>query len=235
MNTHKCFESQPFGGNATATYVQGGLKGHTAKDIVCGFGTPITAYWGDEYVYKVLTKENPANDGSGFTGVFTICEQNGELFEFLYGHCNPTVKVGQILARGEVLGTEGNNGEVYVGQERITLEMQKAGDTRGHHRHDQKRLLKKTKDFGGTLLTDRFGIFLKDGFMYEIVNYENGYRGCVNYTLPEEQPIDTPFLNMQKAILLFQLSEGLKDFQGKPLKSVRFGPKTLLKCLKYYK
>jgi murein DD-endopeptidase MepM/ murein hydrolase activator NlpD len=232
-----CTTTQEFGGNATDTYVKGGLKGHTAKDRMCGFGTPINAYWGDEYVYKVLTKENPANDGSGFTGVFTICEQNGELFEFLYGHCNPSVKVGQILARGEVLGTEGNNGEVYSDGVRITLEMQKAGDTRGHHRHDQKRLLERVKGFDGvsTLLTDRFGVFLKDGFMYKIKDVDNGYRGCVNYTLPEEQPVDTPFLNMQKAILLFQLSEGLKDFQGKPLKSVRFGPKTLLKCFKYYK
>ena len=42
------------------------------------------------------------------------------------------------------------------------------------------------------------------------------------------------FLAMQKAILDFQMSEGLMDFKNSPLKSVRFGSKTLAKSLRYY-
>ena len=71
----QCKITQPFGANALTTYAQGGLKGHTGIDNSCGYGTPIYSYYDNEYVYKVLTKENPANDGSGFTGVFTLVEQ----------------------------------------------------------------------------------------------------------------------------------------------------------------
>ena len=110
----QCKISQPFGGNATATYVAGGLKGHTGIDSSCSHGSPIYSIWEKEYVYKVLTKDNPANDGSGFTGVFTIVEQDGKVFEFLYGHCDPSpALLGKTIKKGEIIGTEGNNGEVY--------------------------------------------------------------------------------------------------------------------------
>jgi hypothetical protein len=231
--TSKCLETQPFGMNYNDSYKNSGLKGHTGRDHFCGYGTNITAYFGNEYVYKVLTKDNPANDGSGFTGVFTLVEQDGECFEFLYGHCNPTVSVGQILARGEVLGTEANNGEVYSGGVRITLEMQKAGDTRGSHRHDQKRPLNKVTGYDNAFryLTDKYGLLLKDGYMYQIKDYDNGFNGCVDWSLG--QPKDTPFITMQKAILAFQLSEGLLDFQSSPLTEVAFGTKTRKAANKY--
>ena len=94
MNKTECAISQGFGGNATETYHNGGLLGHPAIDNACGYGTNIHAYQ-DGYVYKVLTKENPSNDGSGFTGVFVIVENEIEVFEMLYGHCNPLVTVGR--------------------------------------------------------------------------------------------------------------------------------------------
>lgn len=186
MTKTHCSVAQGFGGNATATYKNGGLLGHTGVDSSCNFGSEIKALWGNEYVYKVLTKENPSNDGTGFTGVFTIVDNGIETFEFLYGHCNPTVSVGQILALGEVLGTEANNGEVYSGGTRITLDMQKNGDTRGSHRHDQKRILTKHKIMlqGFSYLTDNNGAFTKDGCYYAISYHKNGYAGCVNWTLP---------------------------------------------------
>lgn len=181
-----CAIGQGFGGNATATYRAGGLLGHTGVDHSCGFGSPIHSCFETEYVYKVLDKKNPANDGSGFTGVFTIIDNGIEVFEFLYGHCNPSVTVGQILTKGTVLGTEANNGEVYSGGVRITLDMQKAGDRRGTHRHDQKRILRKDKVMvpNVSYLTDRNGVFQKDGFYYAIPYINNGYAGCVNWLLP---------------------------------------------------
>lgn len=182
----ECKLQQGFGGNATETYANNGLKGHTGTDHSCGYGSPIHSYFEEEYVYKVLTKERPAADGTGFTGVFTIIDNGIEVFEFLYGHCNPNVSTGQILTKGTVLGTEANNGEVYSNGVRITLEMQKAGDHRGTHRHDQKRILKKvTKtEQGKKYLSDLNGLLQKDGYYYEIPYWNNGYNGCVNFLLP---------------------------------------------------
>lgn len=187
----QCSLGQSFGGNSVATYKAGGLLGHTGVDNQCGYGTPIHAYFGNEYVYKVLTREKNDNQ-DGFTGVFTIVDNGTECFEFLYGHCNPSVTVGQILTKGEALGTEANNGEVYIPSgngtfTRITLAMQKAGDQRGAHRHDQKRILKKSKSWSAHkkyLSALGGGSFFKDGFYYEIPFYENGYNGCVNFLLP---------------------------------------------------
>jgi len=181
-----CNIGQGYGGNATATYKNGGLLGHTGVDNSCGYGSEIKSYFDTEYVYKVLTKERPANDGSGFTGVFTLVENGIETFEFLYGHCNPSVAVGQILTKGTVIGTEANNGEVYQDGVRITLDMQRSGDQRGAHRHDQKRILRKDKEMipGVSYITDANGVFKKDGYYYAIPYFKNGYAGCVNWLLP---------------------------------------------------
>ena len=188
----QCNFGQGFGGNAVESYKAGGLLGHTGVDNFCGYGTPIKCYHNKAYVYKVLNKQNPANDGTGFTGVFTIVDNGIEVFEFLYGHCDPTVTIGQTLKLGEALGTEANNGEVYAGTSltgytRITLDMQKAGDTRGAHRHDQKRILKKTKTIEqGQYLTALGGGLYQDndGYYYKIPYWTNGYNGCVNWLLP---------------------------------------------------
>lgn len=223
----QCNIGQGFGGNATATYKAGGLLGHPAIDNSCGYGTLINSYWDQEYVYKVLTVENPANDGSGFTGVFTIVEQDGKVFEFLYGHCNPSVVVGSILTKGSVVGTEANNGEVYSGQERITLAMQKAGDHRGTHRHDQARELRKDKTIQGdtTYITGMNGsIYSKDGFYYAVPNHKNGYNGCYDWT----KTVDDSKLKAAKfALRDWQVSVGLMDFANETdYKKIKFGPKS---------
>ena len=218
--TPECNTTQGFGGNATATYKAGGLLGHTAIDNDCGYGTPIHSYWDSEYVYKVLDAQHPSNDGSGFTGVFTIVEQDGRCFEFLYGHGNPSVVVGQILTKGTVVGTQANNGEVYEGGMRITLEMQKSGDHRGSHRHDQARLLKKVSVYDPTLqyISAPTGeAFFKDGYFYSIPDYSNGYRGCYDWTktpttIIKPPAIDTPFQAFQKALTAFQTSEVIKPY-----------------------
>lgn len=228
-----CKITQPFGGNATITYVKGGLKGHTGVDSSCGFGSPIKALWGSEYVYKVLSKEDSSNDGTGFTGIFTIVDNGTECFEFLYGHCNPSVKVGDILQKGQVIATEANNGEVYSGNERITLDMQRNGDTRGSHRHDQARKLKKEifiKDNTVYLAKLNGGYLFHNGAYYSVPDYWNGYNGCYNWVTSEPEkviPVDTPFMTYQKAKLAYQLSKGINDFVGAPLDTIKEGNKTL--------
>jgi hypothetical protein len=183
----ECMIGQMFGGNMTSTYKEKGWKGHTGIDNQCGFGTPIHSYFDQEYVYKVLTKSHPANDGSGFTGVFTIVDNGIEVFEFLYGHCDPSVNVGDTIKKGTIIATEANNGEVYQGGERITLAMQRAGDKRGAHRHDQKRPVYKVKELStGEYLTAPGGGLYQDaeGYYYKHVFQNNGYSGCVNWIMP---------------------------------------------------
>ncbi len=180
-----CAIGQSFGGRINDVYKP--LLGHPAIDNSCGYGTPIYSYFDEEYVYKVLTVENPSRDGKGYTAVFTIVDNGIEVFEFTYGHCNPSVTVGQILTKGTVIGTEANNGEVYSGKVEITLEMQKAGDHRASHRHDQKRILKKVcpYDRRQQYITAPTGeAFYKDGYFYAYAFPNNGYASCVNWLLP---------------------------------------------------
>lgn len=181
--------TQPFAANYTSANVNAGLRGHTGVDEVGGYGAPYHCKHEQEYVYKVLDKENPSYDGSGFTGVFTIVDNGIEVFEFLYGHGDPCVKVGDTIHKGDVVMTEANHGEVYSGNTRITLAMQQAGDKRGSHAHNQKRILYKTKEFmeGNTriYITDNKGFYKdKEGYYYYIPFYKNGYSGCVDFMAP---------------------------------------------------
>lgn len=178
-----CAEGQGFSLNYNPSYQSGGLLGHTGIDVSCGFGTPIHSLF-DGIVYKVLTKDNPANDGSGFTGVFMIVDNGVECFEWLVGHCDPCVSEGQEITKGQQIGTEANHGTVYAGNVQITLAMQASGDQRGSHRHYQKRPVMKVTDTSGPCLSARNDLpgFYRDtnGFYYQIFNYGNGFHGCVD-------------------------------------------------------
>jgi hypothetical protein len=179
--------TQGFGLNYNNSYQTSGLKGHPGVDYSKCYGAPIHSLFDQEYVYKVLTVDHPANDGSGFTGVFTIIDNGIETFEFLYGHGDPQVKVGDILHKGDLVMTEGNHGQVFSGGIQITLTMQKAGDKRGTHVHGQKRpLYKHTFMRGGySYLTGPDGnAYCKDGVYYAYAFPNNGYAGCVDWTAP---------------------------------------------------
>jgi hypothetical protein len=179
--------AQPFGMNYNGSYLASGLKGHTGIDEAGGYGCTYHSKFDQEYVYKILDADHPANDGSGFTGVFTIIDNGIECFEFLYGHGDPLVKAGQILHKGDPVMTEANHGEVYSGATRITLDMQKAGDKRGAHAHNQKRILRKDKVLVSNTryITDNSGGYLfYNGFFYAIPYFDNGYNGCVDWMAP---------------------------------------------------
>jgi hypothetical protein len=187
----QCSEGQPFAANFNPSYKADQLAGHTGQDWACGFGAPIHSRY-DGIVYKVLTKQNPSNDGSGFTGVFMIVDNGIECFEWLVGHCDPTVTVGTHVKAGDIIGTEANHGLVYSGNIQITLAMQGAGDQRGHHRHYQKRPVMKVQH------TDTAHVYLDsrsdnppgeiyrdtDGNYYQIFDYPNGFHGCIDPTQP---------------------------------------------------
>lgn len=183
----QCTEGQGFAANYNPSYSLAALRGHTGIDITCGFGTPITSNY-DGYVYKVLTVEHPSNDGSGFTGVFLIVDDGIECFEWLVGHCNPSVSEGTRVKKGDLIGTEANHGEVYAGNTEITLAMQSAGDQRGAHRHYQKRPIQKSKTVSTPALsaTDDLPGLYRDpqGNYYPVWNYNNGFHGCVDPSKP---------------------------------------------------
>lgn len=178
-----CFRGQGFGGNANPSYAAGQLKGHPGIDVSCGWASPITAHF-DAYVYKVFAADLPASDG--YTAVFMIVDDGIELFEWVVGHCNPTVKAGQAVKKGDVIGTEANHGLVYSGNIHITLAMQRAGDQRGHHRHYQKRPLKKVERVTGVPLTTRNNDFIRapDRLYYQVWDPYNGYNGCISPVAP---------------------------------------------------
>ncbi len=233
----QCNITQGLADNATATYKNSGLIGHTAIDSSCGHGSPINSYWNKEYVYKVLTKENPANDGSGFTGIFTIVEQDSKCFEFLYGHCDPNPNLlGKTITKNTFIGREGNNGEVYSGGVRITLDMQKSGDTRGSHRHDQARELRKDKiKQSDTAYLSALGggdLYL-DGFFYAIPYYHNGLNGCFDWTKLSDAPVkENSFVAFLTSVQKYQIENGILDFKGEKPENVSLGKKTLLQYCK---
>lgn len=189
INVDKGVVTQPFGGNANPSYAGVGLKGHTGRDTACGYGTPIHSPF-DMYVYKVLTVQNPSNDGTGFTGVFGIVDNGIECFEYLIGHCNPTVTVGTNVKAGDVIGTEANHGLVYGAHGEVTLAQQKAGSHDGSHRHNQKRPVMKVKQtqpqysYLDDYSDNRAGSIYRDlqGNYYQIFDYGNGYNGCQDPT-----------------------------------------------------
>lgn len=176
-----CVEGQGFGQNANPSYHTDGLIGHTGIDVACGYGSPIQALC-DGYVYSLFPIDHPASDG--YTAVFTLVTTPLETFEFSYGHVSEIdCSIGQSVRAGQVIAKEGNHGTVYSGNILITLAMQAAGDQRGHHRHYQKRPVIKTSLIRGEVLQDAKGPY-NDGSYYQIYDYDNGFNGCIDWTLP---------------------------------------------------
>jgi hypothetical protein len=226
-----CNEAQGFGQNADPFYSQGGLKGHPGVDIHCGYGTPILSPF-NMYAYSVIGTDSPLLGPEGYTQVGGIVTTPLETFEWVIGHCDPTIQPGPVT-KGQQVATEANHGPVYDGNTLITLAMQKAGDRRGAHRHYQKRpVLKVTQTGSGTYLLNAYGYF-KDaqGFYYQVYSPNNGYQGCTDWTLPlfnRNLFLGTSgydvFL-LQKALVL----EGCGTFTP----TGNFGPLTLAAVIKY--
>lgn len=181
--TDHCAEGQGFSQNFNPSYAAGGLLGHTGIDVNCGYGTPIAALCGG-LVYSTYPINQPASDG--YTAVFTIVETPLEVFEFSYGHVSEIdCQIGQQVKTGDTIAKEGNHGVVYAGNILITLAMQAAGDQRGSHRHYQKRPVIKTQHLNGTGLQTAQGTYRdEDGNYYQVDAFNNGFNGCVDWSVP---------------------------------------------------
>lgn len=193
-----CSLQQGFGENATSFYADDGLMGHPGRDKACGYGTPVLSPVSG-VVSGTYTVAQPASDG--YVAVFIVVETALEIFEFSIGHLSEvSVRLGQVIKKGDMLGKEGNKGVVYAGNTLITLAMQKAGDKRGAHRHYQKRVVKKVKKRGtARYLTNSKGPYKTSDNQYlEWVLPGNGFNSCVDFS---------------KSLFTKQLVQGMTDYQ----------------------
>lgn len=177
--------TQGFAENATIAYKRDGLIGHTAQDWAIPHGNPVPNCAENAYCYSVLHRGNP--DLMKYRSVFTLVEgDNGvsDLAEVSYGHFDQiTAEVGKTYQPGEILGTAGNTGTVFSGKKEVTAAQKNAGSKAGTHLHGPQirpvRRVNRTSK-GKTYLYDGYGIYRKDGYYFEVINYENGTNGCIN-------------------------------------------------------
>lgn len=184
-----CKTTQGFGGNANPTYASEGQKGHTGVDSTCGYGSKVYSLKNGT-VYKILNKEHPARDGSGYYGVFMICrEPDGRYFEWQIGHLSKIYcKIGDKVNAWDFIGEEGNRGIVYSGGVQITKAMQDAGDKRGSHRHYNKKYLARLPEVTNRPYLTMFTPISQppalyrdpEGFYYATEGVNNGYGGSVD-------------------------------------------------------
>lgn len=154
------------------------LKGHPAHDFVFDWNEAIP-FIADSYVYSKLN-ENNANPDK-YTAVCTIVEDGDEVDEIIYGHPNlMPVEIDKTYRMGETAAFAGNKGMVFSWGKLVTKAEKLAGSRAGTHLHLQRRPVKKVSKVssGKRYLQTSKGKLKKDGFYYEIKDYDNGFAGC---------------------------------------------------------
>lgn len=173
---------QKFGANAVSAYAGMNLIGHPGIDYGVPYGTDIPAAV-DAYCYSLLNKDNP--DLQAYRAVCTLVDDGNYAYEIIYGHCSDIyAKVGQTVSIGQIIAKVGNTGDVYEGGRLITPEEKKAGSKEGSHLHFQVRWLRKVPESGwkesGQYINDGQQMLTLNGFIYERVEPNNGYNGCID-------------------------------------------------------
>lgn len=169
--------TQGFGGNVANAYAP--LLGHPADDFAFDWNENIP-FIADSFVYNKLNEGSV--DPDKYTATCTIVEQGGEVDEIIYGHPNlMPVEVGKTYEVGQIAAMAGNKGLVFSSGRKITKEEKLAGSRAGTHLHLQRRPVKKVEKTtkGKKYLEVGGKKFKKDGFYYEIKDWDNGYNGCV--------------------------------------------------------
>ncbi len=207
--------TQGFAQNLNTYYKEGGLAGHSGIDLVAVGDDTILNAIDNAYCYAVRNKNN--EDLMAFRAVYTLVEIDGLYFEISYGHCDQIfAEVGKTYNTGDKLATQGNTGDVAVGGKKVTLEQKKGGSQMGEHLHWQFRLVKPVvlQDKKKAYLYSDTGILKKDRYLYEIVDYQNGFNGCVD---------PSPFVQWKSA---YSLKNVLNEI-------INPTPKTITKTLRY--
>lgn len=173
--------TQGFSENATETYKKNGLIGHTTLDYggKCGDSIYNCARG---FCYSVMNKDNANLDK--YRAVFILVEDGEFVYELSYGHLDKIYAVpGTWYGVGDVIGTLGNTGEVYMNGKRVTNEIRAKVPCAGGHLHGvQVRKCRKVSKVNPKkkYLSDANGTYVWNGSYIEIVNYWNGLNGCVN-------------------------------------------------------
>lgn len=182
--------TQYFGDNATPLYATEGLTGHSGEDYGVPWGTPVPCAADNSYCYSTINKDNP--DLSKYRTPCFIVEDSTGVYEIIYGHASDILAVpGKTYNIGDIVSRVGNTGEVYMGQHEVTSAEKLSPGHPGAHLHFQVRLLTKVKKMssGKQYVVDGNGILRKEGWFYEVVNYNNGLNGCIN---PEPFFVEKP-------------------------------------------
>ena len=179
------------------------MKGHNGWDFALPTGTPIFATHEGVVTFSAI-------DGtmSETIGISTL---DGE-YQTLYCHLSERkVNGGDNVKKGQLIALSGNTGRY----------------TTGPHLHFGVRPLKPyLQDNGYNGAIDPAPFF--DG------TYPNSTLSTVTSTSSPTGVIgEDIFIAMQKAILAFQLSEGIRDYANAPLKNIKIGNKTLQAIKKY--
>lgn len=172
--------AQGFGENANPLYSGQGLKGHTGIDFAYNYGDPLPSFI-NAYCYSTLNKDNP--NLMAFRAVFTLVEDGAFVYEISYGHCNQMFATPKTnVKEGEIIATCGNTGDVFSYGKEITLLEKQMGSHAGAHLHFQVRKTKKVPITvaGKHYIFDGNGLLNYNGTILEIVDYDNGYNGCVD-------------------------------------------------------
>lgn len=178
--------TQYFGGSPASNptqYTIRGQAGHNGVDSVNGWNKACVSD-NDSFVYKTIRSHQSSEN---WQGVYMLVEdkKTGQFIEICQGHFNEIlVEAGMWIPEGLTIGLEGNKGYVFTGETQITPAMQKKGDQRAHHVHTSYRPTIRVKkvDRKEYYLLNVDGSKYKDtdGFYYQILYKDNGYKGCIN-------------------------------------------------------
>ena len=207
---------QRFMQNLVPLYHAAGLAGHTGLDNTKGYGQPIVAD-NSGYVYKVIYAAQSPSHWQAVYMLVPYPEYGTDCFlEVCSGHhSRVVVQEGQNVAVNQLIGFEGNFGDLYANGIRITAAMQKAGDKRGSHEHLSYRPVRlirgKKINPKGNYLTTSKGILYRDALgVYEIcINnaQTKGYIDPEQFTL---RPVANTTDIQQKQLKLISLLQQLK-------------------------
>ena len=172
--------TQGFAKNFNSSYAKDGLKGHTGWDFVLGYKSPIQAVTDGE----VYSTREPTSNVDRYTAVYQIVDEQYFSYEVSYGHlAEIKVKKGEMVRVGDTIGLEGNFGLCYRNGVKVTPAQKKLGW--GSHLHFQIRKCKRVekKEKGKTYLRDNSRYLKRNNMYYEVVDYDNGFNGCVDPNL----------------------------------------------------